>query len=73
MSTVQPRQWRLPLFLFGFLVIVGLGLLFGCAYLLIYWSEEVFVAAMAAAGGATMLVAAAALLLVRRRGARAVA
>jgi peptidoglycan/LPS O-acetylase OafA/YrhL len=66
MSTRQPTSWALRIFVPGYLVLIGLGLIVGAIYLFVYQPDEWFVGGMAAVGGATMLVTTGALLTVAR-------
>jgi hypothetical protein len=66
MSTRQPTSRALTIFVPGYLVIVGLGLIVGSVYLFVYQPDEWFVATMAAVGAATMLITTGALLTVAR-------
>jgi hypothetical protein len=63
--SIRHGGYRVPLFVPIYLVVIGLGLLAGAAYLLP--TDEQFTAGLAAFGGLTMLVTAALLLMDRRR------
>ena len=63
--SIRHRGYRVPLFVSFYLVVIGLGLFVGAAYLLP--TDEQFTAGLAAFGGLTMWITAALLLLDRRR------
>jgi hypothetical protein len=54
------------LFVPGYLLVIGVGLIVGAVLVAIYQPDELFVTIMAAVGGATMLATTAALLTVAR-------
>jgi hypothetical protein len=68
MSTPQSGHGDLPIFVPGYLVLFGLGLIGAAVYLVIALPDELFVAGMALLGGLTMLISGIAVVTWGRRG-----
>jgi hypothetical protein len=66
MSTNQRPSAAIRLFVPGYLIVIGTGLLVGAAALYIQLPDEWFVATMALVGGLTMWAATTAMLTVAR-------
>ena len=62
MSITQRTSATLRIGVPIYLLVIGLGLLAGAVYVLVYQPDELFVAFLAGAGGLTMLVTMVALL-----------
>ena len=66
MSTIHRTSATLRIGVPIYLLVIGVGLLVGAGYLLVYQPDELFVALLAGAGGLTMLVTMVLLLTVAR-------
>ena len=67
MATPHGGPWTIPIYVLGYLVVIGAGLLVGAVGVwLNYGTDELFVVILAGLGGLTMLGSAAAVLTIGR-------